>query len=232
MRVWGLIPARGGSKSIPLKNLAPIAGRPMLEYVAALAAKLVGIEKVIGSTDHPEIAEVFRAFGHEVHNRSAELSNDLSRVDDLAREIIAVAGPDAPDALLLLQPTSPFCEVSEIHSLMDELRMNPDAMSAQTITRVPHNSHEWNQRLFVDGLVEFVHKAERRSGYRKQEKPSRWVFGNAVITRCEALSQGEDFFAEPSRGIEIGRLNSFDIDDSNDLIIADAISRCWWREGD
>lgn len=225
MRVWGLIPARGGSKSVPLKNLARIAGRPMLEYTLVLAGGVDCLEKTVGSTDHPEIAQLFRDFGIEVHNRSAILSDDAAKVDDLAREILTTAADNAPDALLLLQPTSPFCRISEIHALISELRTNPNAMSVQTITPVAHNSHEWNQRRFEGGIVEFVHKTERRTAFQKQSKPRRWIFGNAVITRSEALMRGEDFFAEPSRGIEIGRLSSLDIDDAEDLTIANALSR-------
>lgn len=229
MRVWVLIPARGGSKSIRLKNLAPVAGRPLLQYVSVLARSLAGVERIIGSTDHPAIAQVFKDFDFEVHDRSTALSDDFARVDDLAREILREAGNNTPDALLLLQPTSPFCRASELHALVNELRDHPDAMSVQTITPVPHNHHEWNQRLFVNGLVEFVHKTKRHAGYRKQSKPGRWVFGNAVITRCEALIRGENFFAEPSRGIEISQLNSIDIDGADDLVIADALLRSGWQ---
>jgi CMP-N,N'-diacetyllegionaminic acid synthase len=227
VQVWGLIPARGGSKSIPLKNLAPIAGRPMLEYVAALAGDLIGVERVIGSTDHSEIANVFEKFDIDVHQRSVPLSGDSARVDDLARAILKEAGDKAPDAILLMQPTSPFCRAADIHAVINELESHPDAMSVQTITSVPHNYHEWNQRHFVDGVVDFVHKLERQTGYRKQSKPHRWIFGNVVITRSEALLRGENFFAGPSRGIEIERLNSIDVDGADDLVVAEALYKYW-----
>lgn len=223
--VLGLIPARGGSKSIILKNLAPIAGVPMLSYVLS-AAQLSRdqLDEVICSTDHDGMADLCQEHGVAVDRRPYALCGDDVKVADVVRDLLRRlerSSGQLPEIVLLLQPTNPFVLPRHISRLIALLRSHPEAGSAQTVTSIEHNLHAFNQRV-VDGDSVRFHFAELRAqAYNKQRKPKMFRFGNLVATRSRALLDGADCFAEPSVGFEIPRAYSLDVDGPDDLDLAD-----------
>lgn len=104
-----VIPARGGSRSIPRKNLIPLLGIPLIAYSIDTARKLPFVERIIVSTDDHEIESVSLRFGAEVVRRSSETSGDLSRDGDLLLELIENDGLISDqDIILFLRPTHPI----------------------------------------------------------------------------------------------------------------------------
>lgn len=222
--VWAIVPARGGSKSIPLKNIAPLAGRPLLDYGVLAAQASAVCDRIIGSTDDERIAQRFRALGAEVDRRPAGLGEDQTPVLDVVRDLIArKKNVEAPWLIVLVQPTSPFLLPSHVKGLVQTLAARGDALSGQTVTPCPHNHHEWNQREVSEGLVRFVHAAERQTGYNKQSKPKRWVFGNLLATTAATINAGADLFASPSAAYPIEAPYDFDVDNAFDLQVAAAM---------
>lgn len=218
--VIGLVPARGGSKSIPLKNLAPIAGVPMLRYVVNAALKASTLSGIYGSTDHPAIADECRSAGIEVIDRPEALGQDDTPVTQVMLHVLdtlARQNGRMPGMVALLQPTSPFLLPAHIDDCVAALRAHPEADSAQTITAVYHNAHAFNQRVVVDGKVQFRFLEERRAAYNKQRKPKHYTFGNLVITRSRALLEGQDCFGNVSVPLEIPRAYALDVDTAEDL---------------
>ena len=112
MNILGLITARGGSKSIPHKNIVPLNGRPLLAYTADAALHSAHITRVILSTDDEQIAQVGRACGVEVpFMRPAELATDTATSLGVAQHAIRWLADQAgwqADILVILQPTSPL----------------------------------------------------------------------------------------------------------------------------
>lgn len=223
-QVWALVPARGGSKSIPLKNLMPLAGVPLLDYGVRAAAASPRVSRIICSTDHDGIAARAAELGIEVDRRPAALATDAAPVTEVARELLGRLG--APDVLLLVQPTSPFLLPAHIGALLDALDADPAAQSAQTVTPCPHNHHAWNQREVRDGRVRFAFAEERARAYNKQAKPPLHVFGNLIAVRGQALLEGAGFFAEPSAAVEIPPPYDFDLDGPGDAAVAAAFLSC------
>jgi CMP-N,N'-diacetyllegionaminic acid synthase len=223
---WAFVPARGGSKSIPYKNLVRVAGRPLLDYGIRAVQVSGRCARIVGSTEDDRIAECFAALGVEYDRRPTDLAGDDTPVADVAREWLMrrrAAGALLPDLVLLVQPTSPFLRPQDIASLLDAMAADPAARSGQTIVPCPHNAHAWNQRAFESGRVHFVYAEERRRGYNKQSKPKHWLFGNLVVTRVAALLAGDGFFAEPSVGTEVERPYDFDLDTAADIALAEAL---------
>jgi CMP-N-acetylneuraminic acid synthetase len=219
---WALIPARGGSKSIPKKNIIGLGGRPMMAY-GIQAAKLANrFERIVCSTDDREIAAVAESLGIEIDWRPAALATDEAAVADVAREFLA-RHDTTPEVLALVQPTSPFLLPEHVTALLDAMAVRPDCNSGQTITPTIHNSHAWNQRLYEDGIVRFMFAEERRSAFNKQRKPTLFSFGNLVAVRPQALLAGMDFFAEPSVGVQVDWPYNLDVDSPNDLKLAEAM---------
>jgi CMP-N,N'-diacetyllegionaminic acid synthase len=224
----GLIPARGGSKSIPLKNIAQLAGRPLITFVMSAGRASSSLTALYCSTDNDAIARVCRDEGVEVLERPRHLGDDDTPVADVmvhALDLIASRFGFMPGVVVLLQPTSPFVLPWHIDSCVRALLERPDADSAQTVTAVYHNAHAFNQRVIEDGLVRFRFAQERKIAYNKQLKPKHFLFGNVVATRTRALQAGTDCFGNVSLPIEIAREYALDVDTVDDLDYANYLMR-------
>src|ERR1700743_3832228 len=112
MKGLALIPARGGSKGVPRKNIVPVAGKPLLAWTIEAARNSTRLDRIILSTDDEEIASVAREFGVEVpFMRPAELAKDSSGSLEVALHALDWAAREPggePEYLLILQPTSPL----------------------------------------------------------------------------------------------------------------------------
>lgn len=225
--VLGLIPARGGSKSIPLKNLAPLAGKPLIEYVARAALASRRLSRIVCSSDNSRIAETCASLGILTLDRPPDLSRDNTPIIDVILHVlqqVAVQNGSAPGMVALLQPTSPFILPEHIDACVEILGKKPEADSVQTITPVFHNAHAFNQRVIENGLVRFRFSAEREEAYNKQLKPKHYLFGNLVVTRSASLLKHRDCFGAMSIPLEIPRLYSLDVDTPEDLAYANYLA--------
>ncbi|MCK5230250.1 MAG: acylneuraminate cytidylyltransferase family protein [Desulfobulbaceae bacterium] len=222
--ILGLIPARGGSKSIPKKNIISLAGHPMLAYVANAAKKCRTVNRILCSTDDPEIADAARACCVEITDRPLRLARDDTHIIDVILDLLSTLKKGEgyePFAVALLQPTSPFLLPEHIDQCCKLLLKNPDAASAQTIASFPHNFHAYNQRIVENGIVRFRFERERAVCYNKQTKPKFYVFGNFVVTRTSALLETGQVFARPSAAFEIPYTYALDVDGPEDLEFAE-----------
>jgi CMP-N-acetylneuraminic acid synthetase len=137
LRTIALIPARGGSKSIPRKNILAFAGHPLIAYSIAAGLAAESIERVIVSTDDAEIAEVARRYGAEVpFLRPVEVSlddtPDLPVFQHALRWLSDREGYQ-PDIVVQLRPTSPFRRVWHIDQAVASLIKRPDADAVRTV---------------------------------------------------------------------------------------------------
>lgn len=135
-----IIPARGGSKGVPGKNLRPIAGRPLIAWSIAQALAVSEIGRVIVSTDSPEIAEVARAYGAQVpFLRPTELAQDTTPTEPvLVHALDWVAGQGhSPDAVILLQPTSPVRKAGSLAAAIARF----ETSGADSLLSVCENHH-------------------------------------------------------------------------------------------
>jgi CMP-N-acetylneuraminic acid synthetase len=227
--VWGIIPARGGSKTIPLKNMVPLEGRPLIDYVVRAGRAAPSLRRLVCSTESAAIAAHCRAAGVEVHDRPAALAEDNVATVDVLVDCLETLGRGErplPEAIALLEPTSPFLLPSHLESCIALLRERPEAESAQTIAAVAPNSHAYNQRVLRDGTVSFVFAEERRRHYNKQLKPGFYVHGNVRVVRTRCLLEKHDIFGSLSLPVVIPRLYAMDVDGPEDLEAAQCLLRC------
>ena len=151
-----LIPARGGSKSIPRKNIIDFAGNPLISYSIAAGLAAETVTRVVVSTDDPEIAEISRKYGAEVpFLRPAKFSQD--HTPDLpvflhALEWLNVNEQYQPDIIVQLRPTSPFRRVKHIDDAVYRLIERPDADAVRTVC-VPFQNPFKMWRIGSDGLM-------------------------------------------------------------------------------
>jgi CMP-N-acetylneuraminic acid synthetase len=226
--IIGLIPARGGSKGVPHKNIAPLLGQPLLRFVIEAGRAARGLDRMFCSTDDADIAAVAAGLGVVVAERPADLAGDDSPV--LAAIVHFLEGLGAregrvPATVVLLQPTSPFLLPEHIEACLDGLERYPAAQSAQTVTSVPHNMHAFNQREFDGPFVRFRFEAERNLAYNRQRKPVLYGYGNLYVTRSRALLSGEQVYAKPSFAAEIPLEYAMELDSPEDFAAAE---RAYW----
>lgn len=218
---WAFVPARGGSKSIPLKNLARLKKRPLMDYSILAAKKSKCFERIICSTDNEDISANAISLGVDVDKRSSKLSGDNISTKDVILEYLSRC-ETMPEFFFIVEPTSPFLRVQDIERLYNKMVSTPSAITGQTIVKPPHTHHAWNQRAFDDDFVSFIFR-ERKTIFRKQDKPNLYVFGNLIACRTQSLLNGSDVFSEPSVGVEIEWPYDINIDHKNDLTLANAL---------
>jgi CMP-N,N'-diacetyllegionaminic acid synthase len=221
--VVGLIPARGGSKSIPRKNLAMLAGQPLLAYTAAAAVGARRLDRTILSTDDEEIAEFGRSLGVEVpFLRPAHLAGDAVEMIPVIRHVLDWLADQgiAAATLVLLQPTSPLRQARHIDEAVELL----DTSRAETVVSVVEVPHQYGPASVMtrheDGrLTPFL------SGpaiLRRQDKPRVFARNGPAIlaVRCAALRRGT-LYGEPTVGYCMSAADSLDIDEPDDLWLAE-----------
>jgi len=172
--VIALIPARGGSKGVPRKNIRPLAGKPLIAYSIETARASKLIERVVVSTDDAEIAAIARRYGADVpFMRPAELAQDDSPewlTWQHAVRTLQVAEIGASiDAFVCVSPTSPLRAVEDVDACIAML-LNSDADLVMTICRSERNPYFNMVVLDADGCARVVIKPERPI-FRRQDAP-------------------------------------------------------------
>ncbi len=192
MRVLGLIPARGGSKGIPGKNVRPLGGRPLLAWTAEAALAATRLSRVVLTTDDEAIAEAGRRHGVEVpFLRPPELARDDTPTLPVVRHAVAELETlgDRFDAVCLLQPTSPFRSAEDVDAciaLLEERGL--DAVVSVLPVPAEHNPH-WV--YFEDGGLLRLATGEDRPIPRRQELPPAFHReGSVYVTRRDVVMEG------------------------------------------
>jgi CMP-N-acetylneuraminic acid synthetase len=224
MQVLGIIPARGGSKGIPGKNLALVGGRPLLAYTADAAQRSTRLSRVIVSTDDLQIAEAARSLGLDVpFLRPSSLAADDSPmlpVMQHACDALAASGFGA-DVLVLLQPTSPLRRAAHIDAAIDRLEES-GADSVVSVVEVPHQFNPASvMKLSGDRLEPFLEGPTRT---RRQDKPPLFARnGPAVLAVRSGVVAGGSLYGRDSRPLIMSAEESLDVDSAWDLAMIEHV---------
>jgi CMP-N,N'-diacetyllegionaminic acid synthase len=224
-RVFAVIPARGGSKSIPGKNVKLLGGKPLLAWPIDVAREVAEVDRIIVSTDDEQIADVARRFGAEVYNRPDHLATDQALVIDALKDLLRTlaAEGDMPEWLILLEPTCPLRTAEDVRACL-ELAATGNYDSVATFKEADLNPHRaWRieegvPEVFIPGAVPWL---------PRQKLPKAYQLNGAVYVFRAALVQKE------SKSLLVGRLGavlmprqrSQDIDDHLDFMIVEALLR-------
>ncbi|HWM90773.1 MAG TPA: acylneuraminate cytidylyltransferase family protein [Thermoanaerobaculia bacterium] len=219
MRVLGIIPARGGSKGIPGKNVRPLGGKPLLAWTAEAALSARRLSRVVLSTDDGGIAEVGRGCGLEVpFLRPAELAMDDTPTLPVLQHVVAeLEGKgDRFDAVCLLQPTSPFRRPEDIDGCVDLLEKDGlDAVVSVLPVPPEHNPH-WVYFRGADGLLRLA-TGEDQPIPRRQELPPAFHRDGAVyVTRRDVLMEGNSLYGRRLGGYPADPWWSVNLDTPSD----------------
>lgn len=222
-----VLPARGGSKRFPRKNIAPLAGRPLLAYPILAALKAKTIDAVYVSTEDDEISAVAQQWGASVpFRRPAELAGDMVTADaavaDMLRRLRDEQGLSV-DIVVLIQPTSPFITAAQIDAAVERLRNEPELDSVTTMTELDHRHHPFNLAYPAEGgHWEFISAAERKVAKTRQSKPVALKFGNLFAARNDTMLR-EGRFGKVKGSVLIDPIYSWDIDYAWELHVAESL---------
>jgi N-acylneuraminate cytidylyltransferase len=225
-----LVPARGGSKGIPRKNLQLLAGRPLVAHAVETARATSLVTRVLCSTDDPEIAEVAQAAGAEVpFLRPSELAQDHSEdwaVFKHALDWLLQHQAWQPDLIVNLRPTSPLRTPSHVDAAI-QLLLDTGADSVKAICLARQHPHKmWLRR--PDGRIEpFLKTAFRLARGpdvpRAQLEDVYWQNGVVDVTRLEMILEHGVMIGPRVAGLVIHPEESIDIDTPLDLALAELL---------
>jgi CMP-N,N'-diacetyllegionaminic acid synthase len=222
-RVFAVIPARGGSKSIPGKNIRPLKGKPLLAWSVDVAKQVSEIDRILVSTDDAEIAATGRAAGAEIYVRPPHLATDDALVIDALRDLLTTLGRegDAPDWMILLEPTCPLRAADDVRACL-ELASEKRYDSVATFKVADLNPHRaWRlidgePEVFIPGAIPWL---------PRQALPTAYQLNGAVyLFRTSVLAPGTKSLLGGKIGaVLMPRERSQDIDDMLDFAIVDAL---------
>ncbi|MBI2024425.1 acylneuraminate cytidylyltransferase family protein [Candidatus Giovannonibacteria bacterium] len=155
MNIWAIIPARGGSKGVPQKNVRDLCGKPLIAWTIEEAKKSKYISKVIVNTDDEEIANVSKLFGAEIYNRPKELAQDLSLDLPVFEDHLSVLKKEGnlPEIIVDLRATAPLRRVNRIDEGI-EILMNAGKEKADSVRAVSKAcKHPYKMWKMTDGML-------------------------------------------------------------------------------
>jgi N-acylneuraminate cytidylyltransferase len=193
--VMALIPARGGSKSVPRKNLLPVAGKPLIAYSILHAQSCPSISRIVVSTDDDEIAAVARRFGAEVpFKRPAEAASDTAtdfQVFQHALGWLSEREGYEPELVVHLRPTGPVREAELIERAVQLMLETPEADSLRSVCTAEQTPYKmWRiEGSRLRPLLEYPGHPEAHSMPRQKLPPVYWQNGYVDIVRPRAITE-------------------------------------------
>ena len=231
MKALAIIPARGGSKGIPRKNIVSLAGKPLIAYTIEIALSSRSIFRVVVSTDDEEIGAIAREYGAEVpfirpKELAADDTPDLPVFRHAVQWLLESEGY-CPEVLVNLRPTAPLRTVADINAVvrkMDETKCD----SVRTVSLAEH--HPYRMRIVKgDRAFPLMTGAVDKITYRRQDLPIIYRWNGAVDPmRSENILQDDSMYGKDIRVVIMPKERSIDIDDEIDLKIAE----CFLRRAD
>lgn len=222
--ILALIPARGGSKGVPRKNIRSLEGEPLIAWTIKAARASVFIDYIMVSTNDEEIAAVARRYGAQVpFMRPAELATDASPTMDAVFHALDTlkANGQQYDYVVLLEPTSPLRKKEDIDRGIKTLLETPQ-MDALVSLGVIQLEHPRIVKKVVGGLV--VSYTDLPGFSRRQEADQAYFpYGVLYLAKVEALYSERTFYAKKLMPFFIERWQNYEIDDILDFEITELI---------
>lgn len=221
-RILAVIPARGGSKRLPGKNVRPLGGLPLIAWTIRAAQQAGGLARIVVTTDDPGIAAIAEAHGAEVpFLRTAALATDEATSAAVVLDLLDRLGPPEPDGVLLLQPTSPFRTAETIRR---GLALFAEAGGESVVSVSPAREHPfWCKRLDAEGRLQpFIPDAPV---LRSQDLPPAYALnGLLYLTTPATLRATGGFYSPATRALVVPEpAEAVDIDTPLDWALAEAV---------
>ena len=229
--VIAIIPARGGSKGLPGKNIRLLCGKPLIAWTIQKALTAKYLDMVMVTTDSREIADAARQFEASVpFMRPDHLATDRATTIDVIRHALdhfrARAGREF-DYTVLLEPTSPLREDDDIDRMLASLDGASDSFDSIVSVGQIGEHPSILKRLIGDHIVPFCPELAQTS--RRQDNiPAYFPFGVGYIAKTQSLLQEETFYTRRCKPYTIKRYQNYEIDDLHDFICVESVMKHEW----
>lgn len=222
-RRLAVIPARGGSRRIPRKNIADFAGRPLLAWSVAAALDSGCFDRVVVSTEDEEIAAAARQAGADVPFLRDRFADDVSNVSDVTADAVRrlAALGDAFHTVAMLQATCPLRDAGHVRAAVEAFDAS-GAASQMSCFRFDWMNPWWAFRLRDDGTADFIHP--EMIGRRSQDLPPAFGLTGAIcLSTTDALLATGSLRGPRTRFEPLPWAAAVDIDEPEDLAFALAV---------
>lgn len=221
-----IIPARGGSKGLPRKNIRLLAGKPLIVWTIEQAKKSKYSDKVIVSTEDKEIAKISKKYGAEVpFLRPKELATDSSPTIDTIIHAISwfEKREEYFDIVVLLEPTSPLRKKDDLDNAIELFIESIDKADSLVSVSEVHLENPYIMKKIENGYVKpFIEIGE--NVYQRQQLPKVYFpYGVVYLSKTDTLKRYKTFYQERTIPYFIERWQNYEIDDLYDFIVVEAI---------
>lgn len=231
--ILAIIPARGGSKGVPRKNIKELSGIPLLAHTSTAALNSRYISRAVLSTEDIEIASIGKQLGIEVpflrpDFLAQDKSPSLSVIQFTLNELEDREGY-VPDIVVILQPTSPFRTAAHIDEAIQRY-IQSGADGLVSVVKIPHNMSPVSAMMKCpEGYLESLIAVDELINLR-QLKPVYYARNGAAIyiTSPKNILENNSLFGQKIVGYEMSKLHSIDIDDEDDWAMAEALVK--WKK--
>jgi len=224
LKIIAIIPARGGSKGIPRKNIKLLNDKPLIAYSIEAALKSRRVNRVIVSTEDREIAEISKRYGAEVIDRPKELARDDSPTIDAILHALGLLEKSEyiPDVVVLLQPTSPLRNAEDIDNAI-ELFLSNDCESVVSVCEIERSPY-WSFKI-ENGYLKPIFGGNYVK-MRRQDLPKAYMPNGAIyIATPETLRKYKSFYCPKTVPYIMPLERSVDIDNEIDFMLAALIMK-------
>lgn len=215
MKVLAIIPARGGSKGIPLKNMTSVNGKPLIDWTIQAAQQSKYVTKIVVSSDSEEILKHVNSLqGVMSVERPSELAKDTTPTEPVIQHVLEQVEGDY-DVLLLLQPTSPLRRASDIDNAYEKFIKSKATALISVVTPKFHplKSFKIGGEGFLEGVVNNDYPFMPR-----QELPKTFYPNGAIYMICkENFTENQKLITHETIPYEMNQDNSIDIDTEEDI---------------
>jgi N-acylneuraminate cytidylyltransferase len=217
MTCIAIIPARGGSKGIPNKNLAEVNGQSLVSRAIESALQSGVVDFVLVSSDNQSILDEATKAGAVAINRPADLASDSAAIEDAITHALQIFSEDhqVPLTLVLLQPTSPLRKSSTISDAVRLFNENGCVGSVYGVTEAEH--HPFKTFIATDATLVPVGKIEDLSRSRQELPKAYRQSGSIYVVGVQDFLASNSLFAKPVRWIEVDHEEAIDVDTPADL---------------
>ena len=223
LRFLAIIPARGGSKGVPRKNIRFLAGKPLIAWTMEEAKRSRYLDRCIVSTEDEEIKKVAEEYGGEVpFLRPPELAQDGTASIDVVLDVLHRL--PGYDFVVLLQPTSPLRTAEDIDGAI-AFCLDHGAESCVSVAEAEHSPY-WMYTLDAGGRMQHLPGMAKEDGYQRQRLPKVYRLNGAVyVKQVDALRERQAFIDGNTIGYAMSQNRSYDIDTMEDFEIAEMVMR-------
>lgn len=228
-KIIAIIPARGGSKGLPGKNIKELCGKPLIAWTVEAGLRSQYIDEVVVSTDTQEIASIALKYGASVpFYRPADLSSDTSTSFDVVKHALSYYKKELNkefDYIVMLEPTSPLRDTLDIDSAIEQLLSNDQASSIVGICKTESQNPAFLAKKNNDNFLVGYENKDMRVMRRQEINEVYFFEGSVYISDVKTLLTRKTFYHEYTLGYEVPKWKSPEIDDIEDFVIIEALMK-------